>query len=112
MDGLVINPVAGQQAPQLTESWTAEKAPEHQSIPGSLAAESTGMDDETRREFKEVFELFDDDGSGKIKITELNTIMRSLGQNPTESELQDLMSEVALTEDGEFTLEGKFTSCG
>ena len=39
-------------------------------------------------EFKEAFSLSDKDGDGTITIKELGTVMRSLGQNPTEAELQ------------------------
>lgn len=45
-------------------------------------------------EFKEAFSLFDRDGDGKITSKELGTVMRSLGQNPTEAELADMIKEV------------------
>ena len=45
-------------------------------------------------EFKDAFSLFDKNGDGKITTKELGTVMRSLGSNPTEAELQDLISEV------------------
>jgi len=45
-------------------------------------------------EFREAFGLFDKNGDGTISSSELGTIMRSLGQNPTESELQDMINEV------------------
>ncbi|KAG8853815.1 hypothetical protein FRB96_007955 [Tulasnella sp. 330] len=45
-------------------------------------------------EFKEAFSLFDKDGDGTITTRELGTVMRSLGQNPTEAELQDMINEV------------------
>ena len=45
-------------------------------------------------EFKEAFALFDKDGDGTITTRELGTVMRSLGQNPTEAELQDMINEV------------------
>lgn len=45
-------------------------------------------------EFKEAFSLFDKDGDGCITTKELGTVMRNLGQNPTESELQDMINEV------------------
>ena len=48
----------------------------------------------TYPEFKEAFSLFDKDGDGTITTKELGTVMRSLGQNPTEAELQDMINEV------------------
>ena len=46
------------------------------------------MTEEQIAEFKEAFSLFDKDGDGTITTKELGTVMRSLGQNPTEAELQ------------------------
>ncbi|KAJ3006795.1 UNVERIFIED_CONTAM: hypothetical protein HDU68_003885, partial [Siphonaria sp. JEL0065] len=45
-------------------------------------------------EFREAFSLFDKDGDGTITTKELGTVMRSLGQNPTDGELQDMINEV------------------
>lgn len=45
-------------------------------------------------ELKEAFVLFDKDGDGKITYKELGTVMRTLGHNPTDSELQDMIQEV------------------
>ncbi|KAG1841451.1 calmodulin, partial [Suillus subalutaceus] len=54
-------------------------------------------------EFKEAFALFDIDGDGSITTKELGTVMRSIGQNPTEAELQDMINEVDA--DGNGTLD-------
>jgi Ca2+-binding EF-hand superfamily protein len=45
-------------------------------------------------EFKEAFSLFDKDGDGTISSNELGVVMRSLGQNPSDQELDDLIKEV------------------
>lgn len=52
------------------------------------------LSNEQIAEFKEAFSLFDKDGDGTITSKELGTVMRSLGQNPTEAELQDMIREV------------------
>lgn len=56
--------------------------------------EAEKLSDEQIEEFKEAFALFDKDGDGSITTCELGTVMRSLGQNPTETELQDIINEV------------------
>lgn len=53
------------------------------------------LTEEQIAEFKEAFSLFDKDGDGTITTKELGTVMRSLGQNPTEAELQDMINEVS-----------------
>merc|ERR1712032_730783 len=52
------------------------------------------LTEEQIAEFKEAFSLFDKDGDGTITTKELGTVMRSLGQNPPEAELQDMINEV------------------
>ncbi|KAJ0234499.1 Calmodulin-1 [Hirschfeldia incana] len=58
------------------------------------------LTDEQISEFIEPFCLFDKDGDGCITTEELGTVMRSLGQNPTEAELQDMFKEVETDGDG------------
>uniref|UniRef100_UPI000CD7E245 K-GECO n=1 Tax=Entacmaea quadricolor TaxID=6118 RepID=UPI000CD7E245 len=60
------------------------------------------LTEEQIAEFKEAFSLFDKDGDGTITTKELGTVMRSLGQNPTEAELQDMINEVDADGDGTF----------
>ena len=40
---------------------------------------------------KEAFQLFDKDGNGKITTKELDKVLRHMGQNPTESEVRQMI---------------------
>lgn len=53
-----------------------------------------------RLEFKEAFEEFDKDGSGTISTKELLPVLRSIGQNPTEDEILNLVIEYDVNGDG------------
>jgi len=46
---------------------------------------------------------------GQITTKELGTVMRSLGQNPSESELQDMINEVDADNNGTIDFPG--TTC-
>jgi calmodulin len=58
------------------------------------------LTEEQIAEFKEAFSLFDKDDDGTITTKELGTVMRSLGQNPTEAELHDMINEVGADGNG------------
>ena len=47
--------------------------------------------------------------TGQITTKELGTVMRSLGQNPSESELQDMINEVDADNNGTIDFPGKCT---
>ncbi|KAK3599649.1 hypothetical protein CHS0354_029110 [Potamilus streckersoni] len=61
------------------------------------------LTEEQVEEFREAFRLFDPDGDGTITSLELGMVMRVIGQNPTEAELQDMINEV--DQDGNGTIE-------
>ncbi len=42
-------------------------------------------------ECRETFKMFDKDGDGTITAKELGIVMRQLGLNPTEDELQEMI---------------------
>ncbi len=48
-------------------------------------------------EFREAFNLFDEDRSGSISANELGQIMESLGHFPSDEDLADMLNEVIYT---------------
>ncbi|XP_070538785.1 calmodulin-like isoform X2 [Ptychodera flava] len=68
-------------------------------------SESSGLSVADKAEFWEAFSLFDKNGDGTISILELGTVMRSLGQNPTDEELQDMIKCVDEDGNGEIDFE-------
>lgn len=52
------------------------------------------MTEEQLNEFREAFALYDKDGDGTITTLELGKVMRSLGQNPSVEELQNMINEI------------------
>ncbi|KAL3846943.1 hypothetical protein ACJMK2_017883 [Sinanodonta woodiana] len=51
-------------------------------------------------EFKEAFNMYDKDGDGTITTKELGTVMRFMGQNPTEAELISMIADVDVDGNG------------
>ena len=58
------------------------------------------ISEEQRKELQDVFDQFDKDKDGKISGLELGNAMMSMGQNPTEEEINEMMREVDLNQDG------------
>lgn len=66
------------------------------------------MDRLSKREIAEcqdVFSMFDKDGDGTIDAEELHTVMRSLGQDPSEAEIKQLIETVDLDKNGTIEFE-------
>ena len=63
------------------------------------------LQEEKVTECKEVFDLFDKDKDGSITTKELGDVMRALGANPTQAELQEMINEV--DQDGSGKIEFK-----
>jgi calmodulin len=64
-----------------------------QSIEGSFTAERLA-------ELKEIFSVFDADGSGSLEVKELEVVFRSLGLRSTEKEIRAMVQEVDADDSG------------
>lgn len=60
---------------------------------------------EQQKEIREVFDLFDSDGSGTIDLNELKIVMRALGFHPTQEEIEDIAKEFDTDGDPTLTLD-------
>ncbi|CAN6466583.1 unnamed protein product [Victoria cruziana] len=54
------------------------------------------LTDEQISSMREAFSLFDSDGDGRIAASELGILMRSLGENPTQAQLKDIIAREKL----------------
>lgn len=51
------------------------------------------MTEEKKAEIRELFDMFDKNKDGHISTSELGTVFRGLGQNPTEKDLKEMVAE-------------------
>ncbi len=67
------------------------------------------LSQERLADLQEAFAVFDKDGSGDIGTEELGTVMRTLGMNPSDQEVQRMVREVDL--DGESVITMHIIQC-
>jgi len=78
---------------QLPEMYEFKKATGHKTYEWSRRFESL-LTIARDAEFKEAFSVFDKNGDGTITAKEFGTVMRDVGENLTEAEIQDMINEV------------------
>jgi Ca2+-binding EF-hand superfamily protein len=66
-------------------------------------AQTYRLSDEVLKSYQEAFRIFDRNNDGCITREELGTVMKSLGHQPSDNELQDMVNEVDV--DGSGTIE-------
>ncbi|KAK4221111.1 hypothetical protein QBC38DRAFT_429655 [Podospora fimiseda] len=68
-------------------------------------SKNTNLTPDEIAQYREVFEIFDKDGTGDITAAELGQVMRELGLNPSREELDDIVNEADLNKDGVISFE-------
>ncbi|XP_077988227.1 uncharacterized protein LOC144442728 [Glandiceps talaboti] len=66
----------------------------------NLGAAAVHLTNEQIAELRGSFDLFDKNGDGKISSSELRTVMKALGHNPTLAEVKDIIAGVDSNENG------------
>ncbi len=61
--------------------------------------------DSRLKEYRDAFELFDKDKDGTITAKELANVMKSLNQDPSEQELNEMIAEVDIDGNGHIDFE-------
>merc|ERR1711997_1177219 len=64
-----------------------------------MPAKDQGFSEDQIEDFKEVFQLFDTKGDGRIQVAQVGEVLRALGTNPTEGEVKKLITSTC-TEKG------------
>jgi len=82
--------------PSFASDTSARVAPSAPALPLEIDPDERRLQD-----LRRAFDLFDTDGSGTISPLELARVMRSLGQNPTKQEINEMMSGFDENSDGE-----------
>ena len=57
------------------------------------------------KEYRDAFEMFDKDKDGTITAKELDNVMKSLNQDPSEHEIHDMIAEVDIDGNGQIDFE-------
>lgn len=68
-----------------------------------MTNKASNLTEQQIEDFRKAFQLFDKDGNGKITADELFDVMRSLGQKPSDSEVEAMIQQA--DQDGDGTID-------
>ncbi|GMT26010.1 hypothetical protein PFISCL1PPCAC_17307, partial [Pristionchus fissidentatus] len=85
---------------ELNGHAAAAKEMHRQHTSTSASSEVDEFTQEELQEFAQAFKMFDKDGNGTMNIKELGVAMRTLGLNPTEEELLNMVNEYDIDGNG------------
>ena len=71
----------------------------------SANPESTNKPSSTDMDLKKVFNQFDANGDGKISVSELGNVFKSMGTSYTEAELNQVLDDIDIDRDGFINME-------
>lgn len=91
---------------KLTKTQLHTTTPLAHQVPDSIREK---IDDRKLELLYHQFRLFDTDGSGLISCAELGLLLRSVGENPVESRIQEMVKEVDQDETGDLSF-GEFVT--
>lgn len=66
-------------------------------------------DKDSRSDIDKIFNLFDDDGTGKISLRNLKRVAKELGETMTEAELHEMIERADTDNDGEINADEFYT---
>ena len=66
---------------------------------------------DSKEEILKVFELFDDEGTGKIGFKQLKRVVTELGESLSDDEMREMIEEADRDHDG-FVTAGSGHACG
>eukprot|EP00457_Paulinella_chromatophora_P008436 gb/GEZN01008469.1/.p1 GENE.gb/GEZN01008469.1/~~gb/GEZN01008469.1/.p1 ORF type:complete len:151 (+),score=29.00 gb/GEZN01008469.1/:99-551(+) len=68
-----------------------------------MSDDAKALGDVKVAKFKDAFSLFDKQNTGQVSTKDLGTLMRAMGSNPNNGEIQDLINEVDASGSGFIT---------
>uniref|UniRef100_A0A286XIS0 EF-hand domain-containing protein n=1 Tax=Cavia porcellus TaxID=10141 RepID=A0A286XIS0_CAVPO len=67
---------------------------------GTIQVKELKSEQDEKEEILKAFKLFDDDNTGSITLNNIKRVAKELGENLTDNELQEMLSEADFDGDG------------